>query len=115
MSSVNRISGNILFEDSVLLPKDAVIRVILKETPTGKRVAEKSINFDAKSLSIFKYLPFEFREFVLSDNGFVLSVHIDKNGNGKLESEDLVSDDLPITTGQEYFDVHIKRAASVSK
>ena len=67
-----------------------------------------------QTLAIFKYLPFELRNFELNPGRYTLKVHVDKNGNNKINSEDLVSDDLLVKTGQEIFDIHIRKPYKVT-
>lgn len=114
MQSVYLLTGNAIFPEDPMLDDSSVVRLYLEDITTSKvgviRVAEETVSFDS-SLSIFKYLTFEFGGFDLDPSRqYRLGMHVDKNGNGKVEPGDYVTkDEYPILTGLEEISIQLAR------
>lgn len=113
MLTTTLVSGNLLFEDCVLLPDTAKIRLRVVDTTEKpeKVILEENPAFDARLLSLFKYLPFEIKNFEMEkDRMYKLKVHIDVSGQDQLSKGDFVSiADLEIKTGLEEFHIPLTK------
>lgn len=113
MLTTTLVSGHLLFADRVSLPESAKIRLKIVDItdPIEKVLVEENPAFDARLLSVFKYLPFEVKNFELEKGrSYRLKVHVDLSGKGTLQKGDFVSvGDLNILTGLEEFDVSLTK------
>jgi len=115
MQSVYLLSGSAVFPEDPKLTGESKIRLILKDITTEKlgaiKIAEKEVDSDANDLAIFKYLTFDFGDFDMEEERkHVLSMHVDKNGNGKVEEGDYITTDVyPVVTGLEEFTLQLEK------
>ena len=114
MKTMSYLTGNILFDGSIDIPQTAVIRVIIDDVTIAngsKRAYEKEIDFDAQSLALFKYMPFELKDFEHDPSyQYQLSAHVDVLNTGKIESGDYTTESsYPIVTALEEINLQLSR------
>ena len=111
MLTTTLVSGNLLFAEKVNLPASAKIRLLLLDITAGKVALEQELPFDAKLLAIFKYLPFQFKNFELLDgHQYEMKAHVDLLGDKQLKVGDFVSTDkFEIKYGLEEFDIAVTK------
>ena len=115
MQGVYLLSGTAVFPEDPKLTEKSVIRLILEDVTTVKlgaiRIAEKQVEFDPSDIAVFKYLNFDFREFDIDENGkYLLSMHVDKNGNGTIEEGDFITREIySVVSGLEQFKMQVTR------
>jgi len=115
MQGIYLLSGTAIFPEDPQLTDKSAIRLILKDVTTIKlgaiRIAEKQVEFDSSALAVFKYLNFDFSGFDIDENRkYVLAIHVDRNGNGKVEEGDFITEDIhSVTSGLEQFQIQLTK------
>ncbi len=114
MKTMSYLTGNLLFDGSIQVSKIATIKIIIDDvtiTDASEKVYEKAIEFDRDSLPLFKYLPFELKDFEHEPSRrYELSAHMDMNNSGKIESGDYITTQShPVVTALEDIDVQLSR------
>jgi hypothetical protein len=113
MKTATYITGNLLFDGDLKIEKNAKIRLTVIDTTmqTDEVVYRQELPFDASSLAVFKYLPFELRDAELDrSRSYILKAHLDQNGNEQEDVGDYLSTTShPIVTGLEEFNIQLNR------
>ena len=115
MQGVYLLSGTAIFPENPKLTEKSVIRLIFEDITTIKlgaiRIAEKQVEFDPNDIAVFKYLHFDFRDFDIDENRkYLLSMHVDKNGNGTIEKGDFITKEAySVVSGLERFQMQLTR------
>lgn len=102
MITTTLVNGTLMFEEANKIPETAKIVVVLSDAEDNP-ILEKDVSFDSKLLSVFKYLPFELRNFELPEGHKChVRAFVDTTGAGKRENASFVSrESVPIITGLE--------------
>jgi len=102
MITTTLVTGTLMFEDAAKLPETAKVVIVL-EDETGTTVVKQYEPFDSKSLSVFKYLPFELRNFELPEGKRCrISAFVDTKGTERPQDAAYMSREaLPIVSGLE--------------
>lgn len=108
------LTGNILFDGTPKVTDEAVLKVVIEDvTISGNpEVAySKQLEFDASSIAIFKYMPFELKDFEYDlTRRYELRVHVDMQNNDQISEGDYITDSSqPIVTGMEELDLQLTR------
>jgi len=114
MKTMSYLTGNLLFDGDAHFTSDATIKVVIEDVTVPndeETVYEKVIDFDAQALSIFRYLPFELKDFEHDPSRcYQLSAYVDVTNNGKIEKGDYASTDIyPVVTAMEEINVQLSR------
>ena len=113
MKIMSYLTGNILFDGSIDIPQTAALKIAIEDVTTSnvEKVYEKAIDFDAQTLSLFKYMPFELKDFEHDPTrSYQLSAHVDKGNTGSVEDGDYVTtDSYPIVTALEEINLQLAR------
>lgn len=97
MITTTLVTGTLMFDGSRKVPQSAKIFVTLSDG-NGTIKEEKQIEFDPDSLTVFKYLPFELRNFELPEiTPARVSAFVMWDGEKKCQSKESVE----IRTGLE--------------
>jgi hypothetical protein len=114
MKTASYLTGNILFDGDLKVSDKTTITLAIEDVTTSNKkgkVLEKKLDFDSKTLPIFRYIPFELKEFELEpDRRYSLSAFVDVASNGSVESGDyLTKRSYPVVTGFEEIDLQMER------
>ena len=114
MKTLSYLTGNLLFDGNLVFKPDAKLRIKIQDvTVRGDEelVYEKDIPFEAKSLAIFRYLPFELKDFEFdASRRYELTAHVDQQANGQIESGDYATDrGYPVVTAMTEVDMNLVR------
>lgn len=114
MKTASYLTGNILFDGDIKVSDKTTINISIEDvTISGEKtpLLEKNLVFDPSSLPIFRYLPFELKEFELEQGrSYRLSAHVDVNSTGSIDPGDyLTKRDYPVVTGFEELDLQMER------
>lgn len=102
MKTISYLIGNLLFDGTFKAEDNASIKIVIEETSSQNTVYEKAIPFDKSSLPIFKYLPFELKDFEFEPGeSFELYAHMDMDNSGSQSKGDFISEKMPVVTGFE--------------
>jgi uncharacterized lipoprotein YbaY len=114
MKTLSYLTGNILFDGSIDIPQTATIKITIDDVTianSDERAYEKKIEFDAQALSVFKYIPFELKDFEHDPaRQYQLSAHVDVASTGTLDEGDYVTNTAyPIVTALEEINLHLTK------
>lgn len=114
MKTASFLTGNILFDGDVKVSDKTTVTLRIEDiTDPDKKITllEKQLTFDPKTLPVFRYLPFELKEFeVEPENNYRLSAHVDVNSTGSVDPGDyLTKKNYPVVTGFEEIDLQMER------
>ena len=114
MKTASFLTGNMLFDGDLKVSDKTTITIAIEDiTISGGKteILEKKLSFDPKSLPIFRYLPFELKEFELEQGrSYRLSAFVDVDSTGSVDSGDYQTKrSYPVVTGFEEIDLQMER------
>jgi len=114
MKTASFLTGNMLFGGDINISDKTSISISVEDiTITGSitKIFEQKVEFDSKTLPIFRYLPFELKDFELElGSNYKLSAHVDVNNSGSIEPGDYTTrKTYPVVTGLEQIDLQMER------
>ena len=114
MKTASFLTGNLLFGGDINVSDKTSILISIEDitvASSATKIFEQKVEFDPKTLPIFRYLPFELKEFELEPgNSYKLTAHVDVNSSGSAELGDyLTKKTYPVVTGLEQIDLQMEK------
>ena len=113
MKTASFLTGNLLFGGDIKVTDKTSITVTIEDVTTAgekTKTFEQKVEFDPQALPVFRYLPFELRDFELEPgNSYSLSAFVDVDNTGSPEKGDYVTrKTYPVVTGLEQIDLQME-------
>jgi len=110
MKTSSFLTGNLLFDGNINIPHNSTIKISIEDVSDKQIVLEKDVEFDSESLSVFRYLPFEIKEFETeAGRSCKIQAHVDIGSTGKVKPGDFITkQSCPVITGFEEINLQLE-------